>query len=98
MDGDHGDESHGINTKSRAAHTGQRPSGGLASGLALGVHILLRIFNDFGKVIKQRSPFAADETKQLVDMAVPLLRAEHDVLGEAVAMHGLVRELGGMVG
>lgn len=40
-------------------------------------------------VIKQRSPFAADETKQLVDMAVPLLRAEHDVLGEAVAMHGL---------
>lgn len=30
-------------------------------------------------------------------MAVPLLRAEHDVLGEAVAMHGLVRELGGMV-
>ena len=35
---------------------------------------------------------------QLVDMAVPLLRAEHDVLGEAVAMHGLVRELGGMVG
>lgn len=31
-------------------------------------------------------------------MAVPLLRAEHDVLGEAVAMHGLVRELGGMVG
>ena len=31
---------------------------------------------------------------QLVDMAVPLLRAEHDVLGEAVAMHGLVWELG----
>ena len=28
MDGVHGDESHSINTKSRAAHPGQRPSGG----------------------------------------------------------------------
>ncbi|CAK8994672.1 unnamed protein product [Durusdinium trenchii] len=52
------------------------------------------------EVIKQHgNPLALNETKQLVDAALPLLRAVNDCLGEGVAMHGMAcaRALAGLL-